>query len=323
MHTFHRKMVCAVLALVLLTCPGCKQDAAPTQERYEDYAINMNTDFPCPDSLPDGGGKQVKVIFLLGQSNASGCSAAKYLQGKISGEEYAAYEAGIENVLINYCIDNHNATSGGVFRPVDLTCGAYTGVFGPELGIAYELSRAFPEETAIILKFTMSGYSLNHHWLFGGQRASIYDAFLIFARTYLGLLRQKHYEPEIGAICWMQGESDTTEEKAARYYDNQVLFVSYLREDLKEYARPGGIYFIDAGISSSPYCLPGYPAVNEAKERFAALSALNIYFSTIDAGLTTLYEPDYEPDLGHYDAWCELELGKLFGRELVKIYTEG
>lgn len=319
MNLFHRKTVCAVvIAALLLALPGCRQEP---QERYEDYALSMNTDFPCLDSLPDGGGQTVKVILLLGQSNASGCSVAEYLQGKISDEEYAAYEAGIQNVLINYCIDDHNATSGGVFRPVDLTCGAYGGVFGPEVGMAWELSRAFPEETVFILKYTMSGYSLNYHWLFDGQRASIYDAFLVFAQTYLDYLRQKNYMPQIGAICWMQGESDTTDAKAARYYDNQVKFVSYLREDLADYARPGGIYFIDAGISSSPYCLPAYPAINEAKERFSQLSELNVYFSTIDAGLTTLYEPAYDPDLGHYDAWCELELGKMFGRELVKIYT--
>lgn len=318
MSPFHKKAICAILAATLLALPGCQQEP---QERYEDYALNMNTDFPCPDSLPDGGGQTVKVILLLGQSNASGCSVAEYLQGKTSDEEYAGYVSGIENVLINYCIDDHNATSGGVFRPVDLTCGAYSGVFGPEVGMAWELSRAFPEETVFILKYTMSGYSLNYHWLFDGRRASIYDAFLVFAQTYLDYLRQKNYVPQVGAVCWMQGESDTTDAKAARYYDNQVLFASYLREDLADYARPGGIYFIDAGISSSPYCLPAYPAINDAKERFSQLSDRNVYFSTIDAGLTTLYEPAYDPDLGHYDAWCELELGKMFGRELVEIYT--
>lgn len=319
-----QKILSLTLALLLIFgCAGCaRTPGETTAERYEDYALDMNTDFPCPDSLPDGGGQTVKVILLLGQSNASGCSVAQYLQGTIPDEEYAQYQAGFSNILINYCVDDHNNTSGGNFLPVDLTCGAYSGVFGPEVGIAAELDQAFPGETFLILKYTMSGYSLNHHWLFQGERASIYNAFLIFAQTYLELLKEKNYVPEIGAVCWMQGESDTTEEKAARYYENQVAFVSYLREDLADYSIDGGFYFIDAGISDSPYCLPAYPTINAAKEQFSQLSPRNRYFSTIAAGLTTLYEPDYEPDLGHYDAWCELELGKLFGKEIVDIYRE-
>jgi hypothetical protein len=96
--------------------------------------------------------------------------------------------------------------------------------------------------------------------------------------------------------------------------------VSYIREDFSKYAGEGGIYCIDAGISSSPYCEPGYPTVNEAKRQFSLTSEKNIYFSTIEAGLTTLYEPDYKPDLGHYDALSELELGRISAREILKIY---
>ncbi len=53
----------------------------------------------------------------------------------------------------------------------------------------------------------------------------------------------------------MQGESDTTEYKASRYYNNLIKFTSYLRDDLDKY-NDDEIYFIDAGISKSPYCEP-------------------------------------------------------------------
>ena len=128
------------------------------------------------------------------------------------------------------------------------------------------------------------------------------------------------YDARIGAICWMQGESDTTDFKGERYFDNQCAFVSYLRKDLAPYAEEGGIYFIDAGISNGPYCEPAYPAVNEAKRRFSALSPLNLYFSTIDEGLTTLYEPEGDPDYGHYDALCEIRLGQLFAERVIESY---
>ena len=182
------------------------------------------------------------------------------------------------------------------------------------------LSRAYPDETVFILKYTMSGYSLHHHWLCAGARGSIYNACLRFVTESMETLRTRGYDAEIGAVCWMQGESDTTDFKGARYFDNQSAFVSYLREDLASYAEDGELYFIDAGISNGPYCLPAYPAVNEAKLRFSLLSPLNLYFSTIDEGLVTTEEPEGDPDWGHYDALCELELGRLFGEKVVESY---
>lgn len=282
--------------------------------------LNMNTEYPLPDSLPDGEGKSLKVILLLGQSNATGCSITEYLKNNIEASEFERYETGFDSILINYCLDDHNATSNGEFRKVDLTCGSTNGFFGPEVGMADALSKEYPDEQIVIFKYTMSGYSLNYHWLSGGERGDIYNAFLKFAETYMNYLIEKNYDARIGAICWMQGESDTTDFKAERYYDNQTALATYLREDLAKYAESGGIYFIDAGISNGPYCEPAYPTVNAAKERFSKDSPLNIYFSTIDEGLTVHKEPEGDPDWGHYDSLSELELGQLFGEYIVQSY---
>jgi len=130
------------------------------------------------------------------------------------------------------------------------------------------------------------------------------------------------YDARVGAVCWMQGESDTTDFKASKYLANQSAFASYLREDLADYAEQGGIYLIDAGISNSPYCEPAYPAINEAKAAFAAQSELNLYFSTIDAGYTVHKEPEGDPDWGHYDAESELALGHRFGELIVESYEQ-
>ena len=306
-----------ILCLLCLLLVGCGP-VAETESTVDTTAwLNMGLDYPVLDCLPDGQGQSVKVILLLGQSNATGCSLTSYLQQGVSEEKYAEFAAGYENVQINLCLDDHKYTTGGGFIPTGLNCGAGEGYFGPELGMAEVLSAEYPEEQIFILKYTMSGYSLHHHWLCAGQRGSIYEACMGFVQTYLAYLASKNYDVQVSAICWMQGESDTTDFKASHYLANQTAFAAYLREDLKAYEAEGGIYFIDAGISSSPYCLPAYPAINEAKKRFAALSPLNFYFSTIDAGLTTLNEPEGNPDLGHYDALCELELGRIFGRGIV------
>ena len=308
-----------LLCLLCLALAGCayREPAATTDPTVW---LNMGLDFPLSDSLPDGQGQPARVILLLGQSNATGCSLNSYLQQGVTAEKYAEFQAGYPSVQINFCLDDHKTTTNGDFIPTALDCGAREGYFGPELGMAEILAQAYPDEQIFILKYTMSGYSLHYHWLCAGQRGSIYKACMDYLQTYMDYLRSQNYDAKIGAICWMQGESDTTDFKASHYLANQTAFVAYLREDLAKYAPDGGIYFIDAGISSSPYCLPAYPAINAAKEQFAALSPLNLYFSTIDAGFTTLNEPAENPDLGHYDALCELELGRIFGRLILESY---
>ncbi|MGM9899734.1 MAG: sialate O-acetylesterase [Bacilli bacterium] len=308
-----KKLYLLLLCISILFLYSCKKD------EEIDYTLNMNTNYEIADTLPDGNNQKVKVIVLLGQSNASGCSIVEYLQLNVSDEKYRFYEQGFDNILINYCIDDHSFTTHGEFKKVDLTCGCGNGFFGPEVGIAETLSNEFPDETIFILKYTMSGYSLANHWLRNYERSDIYKACLKYIQTYLDYLISENYNPSLDAICWMQGESDTATKNAEKYYDNQRLFINYLRQDLKNYNN-NEIYFIDAGISSSPYCEPGYPTVNQAKQKIAKESIYNLYFPTIENGLTTLYEPDYDPDLGHYDSLSEIKLGNLFGEYIISIY---
>lgn len=308
-----KKLILLILLSVLLSLfAACGEET----EQEIDYSLNMNTEYPVPK--PSGGtGERVPVILLLGQSNASGCSIVEYLKLNTDESTFEKYNNGFDDILINYCIDDHSFTSNGEFVAVNLECGCGEGFFGPEVGMAETLTESFPGQRFIILKYTMSGYSLAHHWLDEGQRGDIYTAFLKFAKTYMTLLSENGYRPTLECICWMQGESDTAEENALNYYDNQICFINYLREDLGMY-NDDCIYFIDAGISQSPYCLPGYPTVNEAKRLISLQSDYNMYFSTIDMGLTTLYEPDYDPDLGHYDSLSEIKLGNTFGQYIAK-----
>ena len=307
-----------ILFLFLLTC-SCKTNTSTSLSSSIDYSINMETNFEINDCLNDGNNQKAKVIVLLGQSNASGCTYNNYLEMNTSKDEYERYQNGFDNVLINYSIDNRSYTTNGEFKKVDLTCGVKEGRFGPELGMSDVLSKEFKDETIFILKFTMSGYSLNHHWLSNYERFDIYNACLIFLETYLDYLISKNYNINLDAICFMQGESDTTEYKASRYYNNLIKFTNYLRSDLDKY-NDDEIYFIDAGISDSPYCEPSYPDINKAKEDFSKLSPYNIYFPTIENGLTTMNEPYENPDLGHYDSLSMIRLGELFGEHLINIY---
>ena len=317
-----KKFYIILLSLLVCLC-ACAPMGSGQEDTTEDVTVwlNMNGEYP-EAKIATGQGQRARVIILIGQSNATGCSLTSYLQECVGEEQYAAYEAGYDSVRINFCLDDHKYTSGGAFVKTDLSCAAGDGYFGPEVGMAEVLAGAYPDETVFILKYSMSGYSLHHHWLCAGERGSIYEACMAFVKTYLQALTDAGYDARVGAVCWMQGESDTTDFKASKYLANQTAFAAYLRQDLAAYAEEGGIYFIDAGISNSPYCEPAYPAINEAKAAFASQSELNLYFSTIDAGYTVHKEPEGDPDWGHYDAESELALGRRFGELVVQSYEQ-
>ncbi len=280
------------------------------------------SEFSVLDSLPDGGGKKVKVILLNGQSNASGVSRVPYL----SQEEKARYAHNFDNVYINYFCDNGFNSSHGAFVRVGLNQGYMTGFFGPELGIGETLNTV-ENENFIILKYTWGGTILDTQWFAPREDGSVgplYTAFINFTKTYMDYLRSRNYDAEIGAMCWMQGESDSVNEDwTVNYYDNTVKFVASLRSDLAAYAAADGIYYIDAGISDSKYW-ERYERVNDAKKNYASVPAHKaVYIDTIAAGLDYSTQPIKEeggPDLAHYDASSEITLGHLFAERILERY---
>ena len=310
-----RRLLSIILIILMVSLPvavcGCSDGAH----------LELNTDFKKPTTLGDGEGKRVKVILLLGQSNATGCALNCYLEKNVGTEQYSKYEEGFSSVLTNYSVDNWINTSNGEFVKTTVGFGHRGEYFGPELGMAEVLSEKYPGETVVILKYTYSGSCLKTQWLDGKKRGEIYEACIKFTQTYMDALLESNYDAKIGAICWMQGESDAIGRIADKYYDNQKRFVSFLREDLDKYADNGKIYFIDAGIQAGNI-FPRYEVVNEAKARLASESELNLYFSTIDAGLTTNLEPKESPDLAHYDSMSELKLGHLFAEYIISSYEK-
>ncbi len=281
------------------------------------------THFTVQDTLPDGKGEKVKVVLLNGQSNASGVCRVPYLKTTASAEDYARYERGYENVYINYFDDNGSNTSYGAFVHAGLNMGYAKDFFGPEVGMADYLSKAYPDEKIFILKYAWGGSCLATQWFApdkNGNEGELMTAFLAFTKGCMEYLRAKNYDASIDAMCWMQGESDASDVLAPKYYQNQKDMVTYLRAELAPYATNGKICFIDAGISDSTFW-KRYETVNEAKQKFASDDpSLNKYFDTLD--LSYNKEPAENPDLAHYDALSGIELGNRFGKEIEKYYKQ-
>lgn len=274
--------------------------------------LGATNSFSIEDNLENGNNVKAKVILLFGQSNATGISSNAYLKENIPNE-YEMLSNGIDNVYINFICENGSNSSSNKFINVKPGMGASNDCFGPELGMAYELSIKYPNETIFIIKYSWAGSILDSQWLNSRYgRGELYNAAISFCKTSLNYLKLKGYDIEVEAVCWMQGESDSVQiETSNRYYKNTKKFVDYLRRDLSSYTKDDFV-FIDAGIKEIDLYWIYYEIINNTKAEYADKHNNSIYFSTEDLGYTTSLEPIDNPDIAHYDSLSEFNLGRKF-----------
>ena len=280
---------------------------------------NNKITFTVDDTLPDGEGKEATVILLGGQSNASGCSLDEYLRNKVSSEKYAEYDAGYDNIYINY-LSGPNLSNG--FVKCSTLQGELAGGFGPELGLADKLNELYPDRTFFIIKCAWGGTNLFEQWLSPsskGATGNLYKQFVAFVHSSINYLVSKNYDVNIEGMCWMQGESDSfSTEAATGYAEHLTNFIKDIRKEFKKYASDDGIAFVDAYIAANPAYWVYFEDVNRYKSEVAALSPMNVLVDTISAGLTCSGEPEGNPDMAHYDALSEIKLGHLFAEHLAE-----
>lgn len=285
-----KKITKIALSLLLLMCCGFMAGCAKK--------IDVSLNFEFTTSIPDGAQKNVKVVILAGQSNATGFAHTSILKDKLPSDKYEEFVNGYDNVYINYNTENGARTSNGFVR----TSVEAEQYFGPEIGLAEGLSKS--DDTYIILKYSYSGTRLYAHWNKGNN--CLYEGLIAFVNASIQFLKDNNYNPEIKAFLWMQGEGDSTKKSSAKkYYDNTKNFVNNLRNDL------GDFRFVDAGINNSEEWKE-YKTINQAKENFSKTSNNNHYFDTISQGIVSNEEPYGNVDTAHYDSLSMIKLGQLF-----------
>ncbi len=287
------------------------------REYFENAALFVN------DCLPDGCGKEARVILLGGQSNASGCSMDRYLKEKVSADKYSEYHNGYDNVYINYFATDTNESCG--FVKCATLQGEAGGFFGPELGLAEKLHETYPDDTFFIIKYAWGGSNLYDQWRSPscrGKTGSLYRCFVSFVETSMKHLVSKNYDVKIEGMCWMQGESDSFSVETATGYENNLSnFISDLRNEFSKYAPSDGIAFVDAYIADNPMYWVYCDIVNYSKKLVADTSELNVVIDTVSCGLSCSQEPEDTPDLAHYDSLSEIKLGHLFADRMMRFFN--
>lgn len=269
------------------------------------------------DTLADGQGREAAVILLGGQSNASGCSHDEYLKLNTSPEKYAEYDAGYDNVYINYYTTGTNVSNGFV------KCAARQGesgvCFGPELGMAERLHEMYPDRTFFIIKCAWGGTNLFSQWRSPssfGITGPLYKYFTEYVNASLEYLVSKNYDVKIEAMCWMQGESDSLSVRdAVAYRTNVKNFVSDIRAEFSEYSDTDGIGFADAYIAENPVWIY-HDYLNTSKRKAAESLPMYCVIDTNSEGLTCKNEPYDDPDVVHYDSMSQIRLGHLFAERV-------
>lgn len=274
--------------------------------------------FVIEDTLPQGNGKQAKVILLGGQSNASGCSSEAYLQSNVSADKFAELKNGYDNIYINHYTSGNNISNGFVKTSTDQ--GETGGYFGPEVGLAEKLHELYPNDMFFIIKFAWGGTNLFEQWLSPsseGKTGNLYHNFVRFVNKNMEYIKSKGYNPKIEGMCWMQGESDSFSTDHATGYENHLNnFIKDIRKDFEEYSAQGGIAFVDAYIANNPTYWVYCDMVNNSKKAVADSSELNVVIDTNAYGLVCNQEPEGQPDMAHYDSLSQRKLGNLFAEQI-------
>ncbi len=274
------------------------------------------------DCLPDGGGRQARVILLGGQSNASGCSRDEYLKKNVSADKYSQYHNGYDNVYINYFATGTNESCG--FVKCAALQGEAGGFFGPELGLAEKLHETYPDDTFFIIKYAWGGSNLYDQWLSpssSGKAGALYRDFVKFVEASMKHLASKNYDVKIEGMCWMQGESDSVAVETATEYENNLsCLIADLRKKFSKYASDDGIAFVDAYIADNPAYWVHCDVVNHSKKLVADMSEMNVVIDTVSYGLSCSQEPEETPDLAHYDSLSEIKLGHLFADRIMRFF---
>lgn len=210
-----------------------------------------------------------RFYLMAGQSNMMGLASTSQLP--------ANYRHTPANVTFIY---------QGRQRPL-----ASSARFGPEVSFAHLVSRAYPNDQHVIVKFAATGSHIQQ-WMPGQH-------------YYRGMLRQIGISfdrtPRFDAVFWMQGESDARNSFRANSYATKLSrFIHSLRRDLRS---PSSLFVIGQVNPQGN----AYPMVREVQ-----LNQQVVNQNVHNTLLVSSHGLQKNFDNIHYSAHGLLELGRRF-----------
>ncbi|MCQ2386913.1 MAG: sialate O-acetylesterase, partial [Clostridia bacterium] len=176
----------------------------------------------------------------------------------------------------------------------------YDDWYCPSNGKPYDEKSSAYDLTDILEIFNIGGKRPNAGWCYNGLISKVKESIKI--------LESQNLKPEIRAFCWMQGESDThTPDTIGNYINRYKNLIKDFKSNFSDYLY--NCIYADAGISTE---WNEYKKINQAKYNYAKEDKNRVYIDTIKNCLTTLFEPEENPDTAHYDSGSLIKLGHLF-----------
>ena len=245
-------------------------------------------------------GGHYEIYLCAGQSNMDGRAPAKGLSGTL-----AHYAQPQQDVLILH-------SSNGLHRKLRESPGIITlrpgcsespASFGPELSFGRALTDARKGKKLILVKVTEGGTNLYADWNPDALN-QLYARLLLNVRKTQKILEGAGATSEIVGMIWMQGESDSDTQQWGKYQERLTAFIDRVRTDLK--------------VENMPFVIGQICAANPAYQKIIAAQkavAQNVPGTAIasSAGLKT------SDKNVHFDAPSQIELGKRFATELLKL----
>lgn len=174
--------------------------------------------------------KKIKVFILSGQSNMVGWGEDSKLPDNLSdGDEHKLmFENGKWQKLKPFKPANKGQTRYGLKG----------NTFGPEISLAEEISKSYPNETIGIIKSSFGGTGIlawSPNWTKeqadrtnDGRKGDLYKVLIDKVKA-----AQKEAEIEIVGFLWQQGGKDMTNLSLGKeYFENLKSLIEGLRKDL-------------------------------------------------------------------------------------------
>lgn len=312
----------AFFCLLPLFITGCKPEASSSVGGDSGSSSVLSSSSSSSSSVESSAeDKTIDVVIMAGQSNCQGHSCLSYLLKGTTEEQRNFYKNGFEDTLIEfYCNEGDTAINkSSSFIPVKKGMGYTSDYFGMELGLAEGLKDSGRTKKTYVIKYAKGGTSLAADWhstSSSSGASTLYLNFIAFVKAALSQLEDQGYTPYVRALLWMQGENDGSSSLYGQYYTLEKAFAGDVRSELSYYQPAGGIPFVDGIIYENAAASPHYAEINAAKRKFAAEDpSKNFLVET--SGLDWTKEPEANPDIYHFDALSELELGKRFSQVLL------